>query len=195
MESTKFSRRDMLKKGAVAGAVFWAIPVIETVPAYAATGSYQGKKAGSIGCSWAYVVYIVPGHTSVYVAGYQSGSSQQNVCTNYADTAGLQMTTLSVTCSTPSTSSTTFTLPPKVKGAGAVTYYGGLGGTPSSPESGTQPTDCNMYLKQSGNMIIPQGGAIIQAYFWFTGGGSGGPGAQCGTGGSIALPVGCTDPG
>lgn len=48
------SRRDLIKKGAVAGAIVWTVPMIETVPAYAATGSTI-----STACSYFVLVYTV----------------------------------------------------------------------------------------------------------------------------------------
>lgn len=50
------SRRDLIKKGAVAGAVIWTVPMIESVPAYAATGSTL-----STTCSYFVLVYTING--------------------------------------------------------------------------------------------------------------------------------------
>ena len=58
------SRRDLIKKGAVAGAIVWTVPFIESVPAYATTGSVQ-----FIGASYVYVVYIDDSN-NMYVASY-----------------------------------------------------------------------------------------------------------------------------
>lgn len=52
------SRRDLIKKGAVAGAIVWTIPMIETVPAYAAGGSTI-----STACSYFVLVYTYQGNT------------------------------------------------------------------------------------------------------------------------------------
>jgi hypothetical protein len=49
-------RRDLIKKGAVAGAIIWAVPMIESVPAYASTGSTV-----SSACSFFVLVYTVNG--------------------------------------------------------------------------------------------------------------------------------------
>jgi hypothetical protein len=51
-------RRDLIKKGAVAGAIIWAVPMIESVPAYAATGSNI-----SSACSYFVLVYTFDGVT------------------------------------------------------------------------------------------------------------------------------------
>jgi hypothetical protein len=51
-------RRSLIKKGAVAGAIIWAVPMIESVPAYAATGSTI-----SSACSYFVLVYTVNGVT------------------------------------------------------------------------------------------------------------------------------------
>lgn len=53
-EKSGLSRRDLIKKGAVAGAVIWTIPMIESVPAYASTGSTI-----STACSYFVLVYTV----------------------------------------------------------------------------------------------------------------------------------------
>lgn len=57
-EKPGLSRRDLIKKGAVAGAIVWTVPMIESVPAYAATGSTI-----STACSWFMLVYTVGGVT------------------------------------------------------------------------------------------------------------------------------------
>lgn len=50
------NRRDLIKKGAAAGAIIWAVPMIESVPAYAATGSTV-----SSACSYFVLVYTING--------------------------------------------------------------------------------------------------------------------------------------
>ena len=69
-----FSRRDLITKGAVAGAIVWAVPMIETVPAYAAVGSIA-----AMSCSYGFIIYSdtsSPTSTSnYYLACFPSGSS------------------------------------------------------------------------------------------------------------------------
>lgn len=48
------SRRDLIKKGAVAGAIVWTVPFIESVPAYAQTTSNVTSN-----CSYFLLVYTV----------------------------------------------------------------------------------------------------------------------------------------
>lgn len=72
------SRRDLIKKGAVAGAIVWTIPMIETVPAYAATGSGCPPSA-PLAISGAAVVYTIGGGSTVYWAAFGSG---QTTCSN-----------------------------------------------------------------------------------------------------------------
>jgi hypothetical protein len=64
------SRRDVLKKGAVAGAAFWAVPVIESVTSKAAAAS-----GGGISCAYAIVVYEQEGcnPAQYFVARYSGG--------------------------------------------------------------------------------------------------------------------------
>jgi len=52
-EKSGLSRRDLIKKGAVAGAIVWTIPMIASVPAYASVGSPGGITA----CSFVTIVY------------------------------------------------------------------------------------------------------------------------------------------
>ena len=63
-----FSRRDLITKGAVAGAIVWAVPMIETVPAYAAVGSIA-----AMSCSYGFIIYSdtsSPTSTSNYYLAY-----------------------------------------------------------------------------------------------------------------------------
>lgn len=62
-EKRGISRRDLIKKGAVAGAIVWTVPFIESVPAYAATGSTVNSA-----CSYFILVYTVTngGQTATY---------------------------------------------------------------------------------------------------------------------------------
>src|SRR5579863_8745724 len=57
-EKHGFSRRDLIKKGAVAGAIVWTVPMIQSVPAYAAGGSQITTT-----CSYFVLVYIKNGVT------------------------------------------------------------------------------------------------------------------------------------
>lgn len=62
-EKSGISRRDLIKKGAVAGAIVWTVPFIESVPAYAQTTSNV-----SSACSYFLLVYTVTvnGVTTTY---------------------------------------------------------------------------------------------------------------------------------
>ncbi len=73
------SRRDILKKGAAAGAAFWAVPVIESVTSRAAATSYP-----TITCSYAIVVYQCG--TTYYWARY--ANTADNTCTPGGNNGG-----------------------------------------------------------------------------------------------------------
>jgi hypothetical protein len=44
METAGTTRREVLKKGAVAGAIVWAAPIVSSSPAFASTGQCSGSK-------------------------------------------------------------------------------------------------------------------------------------------------------
>ncbi|HWG73774.1 MAG TPA: hypothetical protein VG184_06940 [Acidimicrobiales bacterium] len=75
------SRRDVIKKGAVAGAILWSAPVIESVTSRAAAGSHSCTSTGSFNASYVFVVFTntVNGVTTTYFTGINSsGCGQQN---------------------------------------------------------------------------------------------------------------------
>ncbi|HET6874732.1 MAG TPA: hypothetical protein VFH70_08140, partial [Acidimicrobiales bacterium] len=71
MEERKsgISRRDLIKKGAVAGAVFWSVPVIESITSRAAAQS----GCVTFNASWIYVIWKYNG--VYYYTGYSKGDS------------------------------------------------------------------------------------------------------------------------
>lgn len=71
MEERKsgISRRDLIKKGAVAGAVFWSVPVIESITSRAAAQS----GCVTFNASWIYVIWKYNG--TYYYTGYKQGDS------------------------------------------------------------------------------------------------------------------------
>ncbi len=80
MSSTKhhMSRRSLLQKSAAAGAVFWAVPVIESVTSRAAAGSMPcSGTPGPLGISGAGVIFQINGTGTVYWTAFASNS---NVC-------------------------------------------------------------------------------------------------------------------
>jgi hypothetical protein len=72
---TGVSRRELLKKSAVAGAVFWAVPVIESVTSRAAAAS------GGLTCGLVFVFYQ---HANgvVNIEAFVAGSNGSVGCTN-----------------------------------------------------------------------------------------------------------------
>jgi hypothetical protein len=71
------TRRELLTKGAVAGAIVWSVPMIESVTARAAA---QSGSTGAFNCSWAILVWYVPGGANVdsgtfYVNGWMGEGS------------------------------------------------------------------------------------------------------------------------
>ena len=74
-EKSGLSRRDLIKKGAVAGAIVWTVPMIESVPAYAAAGSGCPPPA-ALAISGAAVVYTTTaGGSTVYWTSFGSGKT------------------------------------------------------------------------------------------------------------------------
>lgn len=68
------SRRDLIKKGAVAGAVIWTVPMIETVPAYAAVGSGCPPN-GPLTLSGAAVIFTIGTSSTVYWSTFSQGGT------------------------------------------------------------------------------------------------------------------------
>ena len=73
---SQISRRNMLKKGVVAGAAFWAVPTIESVTSRAAAASSAG-----LSCNLVWLFYQHANGT-VYLGGYLAGSDGSEGCTN-----------------------------------------------------------------------------------------------------------------
>jgi hypothetical protein len=73
-ERSGISRRDILKKGAIAGAVFWSVPVIESVTS-AASATSGCPAAGALQISGAAVIYTVAGSSTVYWAAFAANGT------------------------------------------------------------------------------------------------------------------------
>lgn len=73
-QHTGLSRRDLIKRGAVAGGVVWAAPVIDsfTSGAFAAGSTPTGQ--ANFGCSWAYLVWLDLSTQTIYYTGFQNDS-------------------------------------------------------------------------------------------------------------------------
>jgi hypothetical protein len=158
MSGQGLSRREMLKRTAVAGAVFWSVPVIESVTSAAAAASPGGATA----CSWVYVAYANPSSPgTIFVAGYNK--SGQNVCTNYS--ANPQN---SVQATPQPTSfggnNYVFTMNAGSPGHPTLVTFtiNGASGPPVQPA----PATCTD-LFQSGQSITALNGNTILAYFYF----------------------------
>lgn len=147
-EKRGISRRDLIKKGAVAGAIVWTVPLIESVPAYAATGSPGGVTT----CSYIAIVYTYTttdssGKTSV--VGPVANKFDQTTGCNPNGTSG--DATFCYTCN-------------------GVTYSGGGPGaipvqtsTTAAPVPVTVPSGpCpSPYFYFSGGKVIPMPGVTI----------------------------------
>jgi hypothetical protein len=70
------SRRDILKKSAAAGAVFWAVPVIESVTSRAAAAS----GTVTFTCSYGIIVYQQTGTSNYFWARFSNGSTNSSGC-------------------------------------------------------------------------------------------------------------------
>jgi hypothetical protein len=145
-----------LKKSAVAGAVFWSVPVIESITSAAAAAS----PTGPITCSWAYVVYA-DASGNIFVAGYQH-TGATNDCHSY----GTNNLAVSTATATHAGNSYAFTLNVGPPGSGPfqVTYSVNGG----SLIHGVQPPDCTS-LTQSGNTVTAAPGVTILAWFAHSG--------------------------
>ncbi len=162
-QTTGVSRREILKKSAVAGAVFWSVPVIESITSAAAAAS----PTGAIVCSWAYVVYIFNG--TIFAAGYTNTGGGNN-CHAYAANPHTAWY-----CHGPRKELTNYTfnlLSTSPGGADLVRFSTGGAFTPA-----TQPPDCS-HLTQNGNTVTASGGATILAFFDFHSGAVGSSGTM-----------------
>lgn len=203
VEETKsgISRRDLIKKGAVAGAVFWSVPVIESVTSRAAAGSLT---TGPIGCSWTYVIWKYQGGTTLYVSGYSNAGST-NDCTSFANTANHPTggngsgNGGNVATGNPETCfGTSYGMVDNASGPAAVTVNGAglVSAGPPPVYSTTADSSCTA-LTQSGNTITASSNVIILAYFYYGGNtgfvGACGPssGGQPVAGATIGLPGLC----
>jgi hypothetical protein len=142
IETSGISRRDVLKKGAVAGAVFWAVPVIESVTSAASAGS-----SSFVTCSFSFVVWEKAGVT--YVSGFQQAMAG---CTNFAGKPG----GTSITCS-----GVTYIL------LDSEVY---IGSTASTPIPRATSVQCSAALIQNGNTVTAAPGVTLLAVFSFGGG-------------------------
>ncbi len=75
----RIDRRNLIKKGAVAGAVVWTVPFIESVPAYAQT---VGGSTITSACSYFSLVYTVNGTGPFASRVSASGSCTGNTTSN-----------------------------------------------------------------------------------------------------------------
>ena len=155
MTKKGISRRDLIKKGAVAGAVFWSVPVIESVTSRAAAQS----GCVSFNASWIYVVYTVAGHPNQYFfTGFSAADSGGGSCTPgsnphapVSQLCGGVTFTLQQFSGTPTNGDVT------VDNGFTVTYVG-MTGSPN----------CMTYLSINGGDVTPaQSGVTIVAAFCF----------------------------
>lgn len=93
----QISRRDLIKKSAVAGAVFWSVPVIESVTSRAAAQS-TGCSSANFSASWIYVVYTYTsgGVTTTSYIGFSKGDTT-GTCTPASNPHGVISTPVCAT--------------------------------------------------------------------------------------------------
>lgn len=168
VEETKsgISRRDLIKKGAVAGAVFWSVPVIESVTSAAAAAS---GGCVTFNASWLYVVYTYNGIT--YFSGFSKGDATGSCTPGSNPTSHGTFTTQSCNgvfyeltnfSGTPTDGGVLYgpTLPPLLPAV----YVGGTATIPGGPT-------CSSYVKidpnQPGRVIPATTGVTIVAAFCF----------------------------
>jgi hypothetical protein len=178
------NRRDLIKKGAAAGAVFWAIPVIESITSAASATS--GTTTGPVSCSWVYIIYLGT-DGKVYAAGY-SNTGGTNNCLSYGANPNHGVAT-----ATSSFNGITYAFIMNQGSPGGpqlITYTTTANPLPTSP---LQPPNCNALL-QSGTGIQAQNGAVILAFFFFggqTNGTQGGAPASPQADNTITVPSAC----
>ncbi len=142
-EKSGISRRDLIKKGAVAGAVFWSVPVIESVTSRAAAQS----GCVSFNASWLYVIYTYNGVT------YYTGFSK-------ADTTG-QCTAASYPANTGNNALVIgpcggiyYELSP-TQGTPALVTYGTSSSTTTTAATYVGYPNCNNYVTLHGGDVTP----------------------------------------
>lgn len=184
----KHSRRDVLKKSAVAGAVFWAVPVIESVTARAAAAS-NCLNGQTFQASFVWVVFTINGGSTYYFAGIKNpGTFDQGSSPGGTKTCGSNTFVL------PAFSGASHFLPVTVNGTNA-TYFEAAGGSPpacpgggviTNPGSGNSPNNLTVVTTVGGlpvcsylNAVSSGGtnftvsaanGASIAVFFVFQGG-------------------------
>lgn len=151
-EKSGISRRDLIKKGAVAGAVFWSVPVIESITSRAAAQS----GCVTFNASWLYVVYTYGGTT--YFTGFSKADTTGS-CTPGAN----PQNTRTISCSGIYYTLKAFTGTPT---DGDVLY--GASSSPGSAAIYVGYPNCNTYLTLSGGEVTPVlTGVTIVAAFCF----------------------------
>lgn len=181
---TKHSRRDVLKKSAVAGAVFWSVPVIESVTARAAAQSncFNGSVPTA---SYVWVVYkVVQGNTTNYyftgitVNGqFGQGKSDSFPCGASSKCNGFFFTNPGFNGSNVATSHITWgTSCATSDQTNSANYL-----EDGSPYLNVQVTSTGSGGANFNITTVANSGTSILMIFYFTGGGNGGPGWVCNT--------------
>jgi hypothetical protein len=162
VEKTGMSRRAVIVGGAAGAAAFWSVPVIDSITQRAAAASgCQPVVLNKV--SYVFVVYTFG--TKTYFTGFNLGCGAQGANQGITQTAGpCNGVTYSMT-----SGSVAVAISPTQNGQDSADLL--TAGTASAPYVTCDSTS---------NKISPaQSGVEIVAYFWFTGGGNGGPGAAC----------------
>jgi hypothetical protein len=170
------NRRELIKKSAVAGAVVWSAPVIESVTSRAAAASGRCTSMATFSASYVFVVFTYMGTT--YFTGTNGGTCGNQGTSNHGP--------LCVSCGTVAYNIQNFSGGPAT---GDITYGATCAdatavGAPGAVYVG--PATCGQYVTVSGGTVsAAQPGVQIVAAFCF------GAGSLKGVCASTESPQGC----
>jgi hypothetical protein len=157
VEKKGISRRAVIAGGAIGGAAFWTVPVIDSITQRAAAAS-GCLPVVLTGVSYVYVVYT--DGTTTWSTGFTAGCANQGANQGITQTAGPCSNGVTYSMTSPSTD-----------------VVASPGGTTTHLDASA----ATAYLTCAGGKVTPASGIQILAYFWFTGVGNGGPGKTCTT--------------
>jgi hypothetical protein len=175
VEKTGISRRAVIVGGATGAAAFWSVPVIDSITqrAAAASGCVNGQ---TYAVSYIFVGFTFGGGT--YFAGTTGGSCAftQGTYMNGLATGQFLWTPAGCGVSGHFYGIQTFNGTPS---SGDVVYNTTASVVGDSPATYVPGSSIGTYLTCNGSQITPKPGVVIEAIFYYVGGGSNHAHAVC----------------
>jgi hypothetical protein len=166
LKSTNISRRELLAKGAVAGGILWAAPVIESVTSMAAAQSTTCI-GGTVAFTDSFIYVVFSYNGVIYFSGFSQGDTK-GMCTD----AGKPLGSVCFTCGGVEYTFTSGT--PTVTYGAPYSSPPGVCGTPTTKQTSavlvttTSNPPCGTYLSINGGTVSPaESGVTILAGFCF----------------------------